>query len=90
MNTSHVYSLFFNVFCLFLRRGHSSSGNHDKQRPAAAPVKATHVTSRPDEAHDVSNGEEFLKTQDDSVVYSETPNKKHGSKLKGRRVESFK
>ena len=49
------------------------------------------MTSRPEDTNDVSNGEEFLKTQDDSVVYNETPTKKQGSKLKGqRRVESFK
>ena len=39
-----------------------------------------------DAARDVINA-----TQDDSIVYNETPTKKHGSKLKSqRRGESFK
>ena len=87
MNASAVYSLLSVLPC----RGHSASSSSDKQRSTAAPVRATHVTSRPEDTNDVSNGEEFLKTQDDSVVYNETPTKKQGSKLKGqRRVESFK
>ena len=82
----YVFYIFFSI-----RRGHSTSASSDKSQSAVAPVRATHVTSQSHDARDVSGAEEFLKTQDDSVVYSETPTKKQGSKLKSqRRVESFK
>ena len=84
-----MYSIF--SFLFSFRRGHSTSASSDKSQSAVAPVRATHVTSQSHDVRDVSGAEEFLKTQDDSVVYSETPTKKQGSKLKSqRRVESFK
>ena len=58
----------------------------------AASVKRAHDARDAGDAQAAAvDAADFSKAQDDSVVYSETPSKKHGAKLKSqRRGESFK